>query len=173
MLVPVLVHVDLNNRNIMVKDGTVSGILDWEIHSSLPACLGATYPDFMRYDAAYHPKYGTETRLMPTKECWPSEDEAATLRNILREAAGLLSADFVRALEKGEILRQLLELVSCWGLWSFSRKWLLNLRFTRTPRPGPPLQPATDPDADPTLTPAPDMDDSEGHNRSTSAGVAE
>ncbi|KAF8508144.1 hypothetical protein BU17DRAFT_70908 [Hysterangium stoloniferum] len=30
MLVPVLVHVDLNNRNIMVKDGTVSGILDWE-----------------------------------------------------------------------------------------------------------------------------------------------
>ncbi|KAF8520575.1 kinase-like domain-containing protein [Hysterangium stoloniferum] len=113
MLVPVLVHVDMNNRNIMVKDATVSGILDWEIHSSLPACLGATYPDFMRYDATYHPKYGIQPRLMPTKECWPSEEEAATLRHVFREATGVLSSDFVRALEKGETLRQLLELVSC------------------------------------------------------------
>ncbi|KAF8493531.1 hypothetical protein BU17DRAFT_65323 [Hysterangium stoloniferum] len=113
MLVPVLVHVDMNNRNIMVKDATVSGILDWEIHSSLPACLGATYPDFMRYDATYHPKYGIQPRLMPTKECWPSEEEAATLRHVFREATGVLSSDFVRALDKGETLRQLLELVSC------------------------------------------------------------
>ncbi|KAF8511664.1 hypothetical protein BU17DRAFT_69544 [Hysterangium stoloniferum] len=29
MLVPVLVHMDLNNQNIMVKDSTVSGIVDW------------------------------------------------------------------------------------------------------------------------------------------------
>ncbi|KAF8500124.1 kinase-like domain-containing protein [Hysterangium stoloniferum] len=100
MLVPVLVYVDLNKRNIMVKDGTVSGILDWERCGLTPVPVSG-------------------------------------------------------------------------GLWSFSRKWLLNFRFTRTPRPGPPLQPATDPDADPTLTPAPDMDDSEGHNRSTSAGLAE
>jgi thiamine kinase-like enzyme len=33
MLVPVLVHLDLNNRNIMIKDATVSGIVDWEVCS--------------------------------------------------------------------------------------------------------------------------------------------
>ncbi|KAF8520600.1 kinase-like domain-containing protein [Hysterangium stoloniferum] len=113
MLVPVLVHMDLRSKNIMVKDATVSGIVDWEIHSSLPACLGATYPEFIRYDAIYDPKYEIQPRLMPTKECWPLEDEAATLRNVFREAASVLSSTFVRALDKGAILRQLLELVSC------------------------------------------------------------
>ena len=33
MLIPVLVHLDSNNRNIMIKDATVSGILDWEVRS--------------------------------------------------------------------------------------------------------------------------------------------
>ncbi|KAF8520647.1 kinase-like domain-containing protein [Hysterangium stoloniferum] len=87
MLVPVLVHMDLNNQNIMVKNATVSGIVDWEIHSSLPACLGARYPDFIRYDATYNPKYGLQPRLMPTKECLPLKDEAATLINVFREVS--------------------------------------------------------------------------------------
>jgi len=108
MLIPVLVHLDLNNRNIMIKDATVSGILDWEVHSSLPACLGAKYPDFIRYDGTNDPKYGIQPRLMPTRECWPPQDEADTLRDVFREAAGALSW----ALDKGEMLRQLLELVS-------------------------------------------------------------
>ncbi|KAF8500127.1 hypothetical protein BU17DRAFT_72122 [Hysterangium stoloniferum] len=85
MFVPVLVHMDLRSKNIMVKDATVSGIVDWEIHSSLPACLEATYPEFIHYDAAYNPKYGIQPRLMPTKECWPLEDHTATLRNVFRE----------------------------------------------------------------------------------------
>ncbi|KAF8509159.1 hypothetical protein BU17DRAFT_99150 [Hysterangium stoloniferum] len=89
MFVLVLVHMDLRSKNIMVKDATVSGIVDWEIHSSLPACLGATYPEFIRYDASYDPKYGIQPRLMPAKECWPLEDHAATLRNVFRKLAQL------------------------------------------------------------------------------------
>ncbi|KAF8508149.1 hypothetical protein BU17DRAFT_100003 [Hysterangium stoloniferum] len=138
MFVPVLVHMDLRSKNIMVKDATLSGIVDWEIHSSLPGCLGATYPEFIRYDAAYDPKYGIQPRLMPTKECWPLEDQAATLRNVFREAAGALSSDFVRALDTGEILRQLLELVSCStssteGMQAFFR-WEQEMTQRRAPK---------------------------------------
>ena len=63
------------------------GLMRTQVHSSLPACLGAKYPDFIRYDGTYDPKYGIQSRLMPTRECWPPQDEADTLRDVFREVS--------------------------------------------------------------------------------------
>lgn len=41
MLRPVLVHYDFNNRNILVKDSKVSGILDWQVSE---LCLQSLTP---------------------------------------------------------------------------------------------------------------------------------
>ncbi|KAF8517237.1 kinase-like domain-containing protein [Gautieria morchelliformis] len=80
MLRPVLFHNDLDVRNVMANDGIVSGIIDWEYHAALPACLAAVYPKFMRFDGIFDPKYDIERRIMPTKESWATASEAGPLR---------------------------------------------------------------------------------------------
>ncbi|RDB19662.1 hypothetical protein Hypma_013329 [Hypsizygus marmoreus] len=115
LLQPILVHNDLDVRNIMVKDGTVSAVIDWEMHAVLPAYLAASYPPFIRYDGIYDPKYDIVNRKMPTRESWATIDEGPALRAAFREAAGKLSSDFIRALDRGDKLRQLLEFVSFLG----------------------------------------------------------
>ncbi|RDB25759.1 hypothetical protein Hypma_006251 [Hypsizygus marmoreus] len=111
LLQPVLFHRDLDVRNVMVKDAKVSAVIDWEVHSVLPACLAAEYPRFIRFDGYYDLKYALINRKVPTKESWVSVDEAPALKAAFRQAAQHLSNDFLRALDRGEALRQLLEFV--------------------------------------------------------------
>ncbi|KAF8527242.1 hypothetical protein JB92DRAFT_3139934 [Gautieria morchelliformis] len=97
------------DENVMVNDGIVSGIIDWEYHAALPACLAAVYLEFMRFDGIFDPKYNIEKRIMPTKKSWATASEAGPLRSAFREAAGRVSMDYMRSLDLGKDLRRLLE----------------------------------------------------------------
>src|ERR1700722_8592054 len=58
-----LTHLDLNMSNIVVTYSSkttlpvISGILDWEFHGILPRDLAASYPDWLRYDGYYDPRF--------------------------------------------------------------------------------------------------------------------
>ncbi|RDB19687.1 Altered inheritance of mitochondria protein 9, mitochondrial [Hypsizygus marmoreus] len=111
LLQPVLVHLDLDFANVMVKDAAVSAIIDWEIHAALPACLAVGYPPFIRYDGMYDPKYDIIDRDYPLIGSCATVDEAPILKAAFRQTAERLSNDFIWALDRGEVLRQLLDFV--------------------------------------------------------------
>lgn len=47
----VLTHDDLHPTNILVgDDGALTGVIDWECQSVLPAVLAVTYPPFLQYE---------------------------------------------------------------------------------------------------------------------------
>ena len=81
----VLSHDDLNETNVLVdSDGDVTGIIDWEYHSTRPVVLAAEYPRFLRYDGIYDPRF----TLQPDQRWWiVSPDDAMKLRGIYAEVS--------------------------------------------------------------------------------------
>ena len=82
----VLVHDDLNETNILVDaHGEVTGIIDWEFHSLLPAVLAAQYPRWIRYDGAYNPQIPSDGK---TEKYWlASPEDSARLRGAFAEVS--------------------------------------------------------------------------------------
>lgn len=78
-----LFHPDLRMPNVFVEsapDGEiqVSGIIDWDLHTFLPAPLAADYPIWLRFDGFYDPKFNP--RGGKTETWW--EDEHDTIRKL-------------------------------------------------------------------------------------------
>ena len=62
----VLVHRDLNETNILVdKDGSVTGVIDWEYQALHPAVLAASYPPWLSYDGCDDPRF-----VIPEETVW-------------------------------------------------------------------------------------------------------
>ena len=54
----VLVHRDLNDMNILVgKNGSITGVVDWEYQVLHPAVLAAGYPPWLSYDGCNDPRF--------------------------------------------------------------------------------------------------------------------
>lgn len=70
-----LIHPDMRMPNVFVRgssnDVEVTSIIDWDLHTFLPAALAAEYPMWLRFHGFYNPKYnprGGQT------EYWWEED---------------------------------------------------------------------------------------------------
>ena len=62
----VLVHRDLNEANILVnKDGSVTGVIDWEYQALHPAVLAASYPPWLSYNGCDDPRFS-----IPEQRFW-------------------------------------------------------------------------------------------------------
>ncbi|KAG9122681.1 hypothetical protein FRC07_000820 [Ceratobasidium sp. 392] len=54
----VLAHLDAEPRNwLTLADGTITGLIDWELHAILPAVFAIDYPIWIRYDANLDPRF--------------------------------------------------------------------------------------------------------------------
>ncbi|KAJ6494055.1 hypothetical protein C8R47DRAFT_1069994 [Mycena vitilis] len=122
-----LVHSDANADNMLMHDGVISGLIDWEKSAALPTYLAARYPPFLRSDGIWDPRYAARSQAMyryPSE--WPvTEEERKHLRAVFQElpqSAGKLNIEFTRALEQGETLRQLVEWVE-FSAWSGQTTW--------------------------------------------------
>lgn len=80
----VLTHLDPEPRNWMVlDDGTVTGLIDWEFHANLPAVFAIDYPYWIRYDANLDPLFAdTEPKqegeaMSPLCHYWEEAPEVA------------------------------------------------------------------------------------------------
>ncbi len=81
----ILSHEDLNETNVLVNsDGDVTGIIDWEYHSTRPVVLAAQYPYYLRYDGVCDPRFA----LGEGERWWVcSPEDAAKLRAIYAEVS--------------------------------------------------------------------------------------
>lgn len=78
----VLAHDGLGDMNLMVdSSGNITGILDWWMHSTLPAILAADYPPWLRYDGINDPRFAS-----PRKLWLETPEESARLRRIYQDA---------------------------------------------------------------------------------------
>ncbi|TFK85291.1 kinase-like protein [Polyporus arcularius HHB13444] len=103
----VLRHDDLRPSNILVDGNRVSGVVDWEFHSTVPVVLAATTPSWIRYDGIYDPRFeGEGERLLQT---WylASPEDAAKLRAVYSETVKAMSEEYWRVLVDGQVLQQL------------------------------------------------------------------
>ena len=97
----VLVHDDLNETNILVDaHGEVTGIIDWEFHSLLPAVLAAQYPRWIRYDSIYDPRTTSDGKM--EKYLLASPEDAARLRGAFAQVCiNLLCRSYSTSLTNG------------------------------------------------------------------------
>jgi hypothetical protein len=75
----VLVHNDLNERNILVDEGgCITGVIDWEYQTLQPAILAADYPPWLSYDGSCDPRFAD-----PKQTFWlDSPKESKRLRDL-------------------------------------------------------------------------------------------
>ncbi len=80
----VLRHDDLRDTNVLLDGSRISGIVDWEYHSTIPVVLAAQPPCWIRYDGIYDPRF-TDTAL----ETWwlASPEDASRLRAVYPEVS--------------------------------------------------------------------------------------
>ncbi|KAF5350164.1 hypothetical protein D9756_009105 [Leucocoprinus leucothites] len=59
---PALRHEDLRAANVLLdqQTGSVTGIIDWEYHSIVPAVLAAEYPPWLSYTGPNDPRFGSD-----------------------------------------------------------------------------------------------------------------
>ncbi|TFK86473.1 kinase-like protein [Polyporus arcularius HHB13444] len=99
----VLSHGDLHGANVLIDHaGRISGLVDWEFHSTRPLVLEAQYPAWIQYDGAYDPRFAQEGMWW-----FCSPEDAAKLRVVYAEAIKTKDEDYWRALTGGELLRQI------------------------------------------------------------------
>lgn len=68
----VLSHDDLRETNVLVDEqGHLTGIVDWEFHSTKPIVLAARYPVWVQYSGIHDPRFANEYA------CWVSSPEDA------------------------------------------------------------------------------------------------
>ncbi|RDX51309.1 hypothetical protein OH76DRAFT_323385 [Lentinus brumalis] len=101
----VLRHDDLRPSNVLVDGNRVSGVVDWEFHSTVPVVLAATMPSWIRYDGIYDPRFEGKDVL----QTWylASPEEAAKLRVVYSETVKAMSEEYWRILVDGQLLQQL------------------------------------------------------------------
>ena len=78
-----LMHDDLSPMNVLMDaEGNVTGVLDWEYQSIMPAVLAVEYPTCIRYDGMHDPKY---TKNL--EETWwlVGPEDSAKLREVYAE----------------------------------------------------------------------------------------
>ena len=75
----VLVHRDLNDMNILIdKNGSITGVVDWEYQVLHPAILAASYPPWLSYDGCDDPLFAD-----PKHTFWlESPKESKRLRDL-------------------------------------------------------------------------------------------
>ncbi|KAJ6591679.1 kinase-like domain-containing protein [Mycena vulgaris] len=119
-----LIHSDPNADNILIHDGVVSGLIDWETSAALPAYLAARYPPFLRSDGIWDPCFQPQDHKMyHHPQEWPTTNqEFEHLRSIFRETMSKIRPEFFEALEKGEKLRQLFEWLE-FSTWAGPTTW--------------------------------------------------
>ncbi|KAJ7707515.1 hypothetical protein B0H17DRAFT_1032943 [Mycena rosella] len=119
-----LVRSDTNADNILIYDGVISGLIDWERSAALPAYLAARYSRFLRSDGIWDPRFESRDRKMNRyPEEWPTtEQEFENFREIFRNAVSKLSPEYSEALHKGGKLRQLFEWLE-FASWSGQTTW--------------------------------------------------
>lgn len=77
----VLARDGLGDLNFMVDSiGKITGVLDWWMHSTLPAILAADYPPWLRYDGINDPRFAT-----PRKSWLGTPEESKKLRVLYQE----------------------------------------------------------------------------------------
>ncbi|KDQ56892.1 hypothetical protein JAAARDRAFT_207922 [Jaapia argillacea MUCL 33604] len=94
----ILSHDDLNEANILLDDqGRITSVLDWELHSTLPAVIGVAEPLWISYDDVHDPRFA------PPGTLWlGSAEECARLRRLYEE---FLEARSSAVLREGQTLR--------------------------------------------------------------------
>ncbi|RDX51276.1 hypothetical protein OH76DRAFT_1481564 [Lentinus brumalis] len=102
----VLRHDDLRDTNVLLDGSRISGVVDWEYHSTIPVVLAAQPPCWIRYDGIYDPRF-TDTAL----ETWwlASPEDASRLRAVYSETVKALNEDYWRVMAEGELLQQIEE----------------------------------------------------------------
>ena len=79
----VLSHDDMHAGNILIDDaGHISGLVDWEFHSTKPIVLAVDYPSWIVYDGMSDPRFAQEGTWWLV-----SPEEADKLRTSYAEAS--------------------------------------------------------------------------------------
>ncbi|KAM5530931.1 hypothetical protein V8D89_015376 [Ganoderma adspersum] len=79
----VLSHDDLNETNILVgSDGDLTGIIDWEYHSTRPVVLAAEYPRYLRYDGIHDPRFALDVVKAQNEDYWRALVDGELLRQV-------------------------------------------------------------------------------------------
>ena len=84
----VLSHSDLNEMNILVdKNGSITGVVDWEYQVLHPAVLAASYPPWLSYDGPKDPRFVNPEEFW-LEEFWlDSPEESSRLRDLYLEVS--------------------------------------------------------------------------------------
>ena len=84
----VIRHDDLQPTNVLVNGNRVSGIIDWEYHSTIPVVLAAKPPSWIRYDGVNDPRFVRNDSM----ETWwlVSPEDAAKLRTVYSEVSATM-----------------------------------------------------------------------------------
>ena len=78
-------HDDLDPTNVLVDGNRVSGVVDWEYHSTLPVVLAAKFPCWIRCDGVYNSRYRPDANL---ETRWiTSREDANKLRAVYGEVS--------------------------------------------------------------------------------------
>ncbi len=114
----VLTHDDLHPTNILVSDsGALTGVIDWEYQSVLPAVLAVTYPPFLQnglYDDdtnvfwSASPEDAAELRKLFAHVSFPNAAPCTTSERRLQTVKSL-DRECWDALIDGGVLRQAVE----------------------------------------------------------------
>ncbi|KAI0808352.1 hypothetical protein C8Q74DRAFT_131080 [Fomes fomentarius] len=101
----VLSHDDLRETNVLVDEqGHLTGIVDWEFHSTKPIVLAARYPVWIQYSGIHDPRFANEYA------CWVSSpDDAARLKALYSQVIKERDEEYWHALVDGEVLRHIEE----------------------------------------------------------------
>ncbi|KAI8972399.1 kinase-like domain-containing protein [Trametes punicea] len=122
-------HDDLSPMNILMDtEGNVTGLVDWEFQSIVPAVLAVEYPQCIRYDGLYDPAFNNS----PGQETWwhVSPENSVKLRQIYAEAIRAQNDDCWAALVHGELLRQIVEWLISSTNYCMMDQWL-NIALAR------------------------------------------
>ncbi|KAI0695053.1 hypothetical protein C8T65DRAFT_833279 [Cerioporus squamosus] len=102
----VLRHDDLSDANVLVDGNRISGLVDWEYHSTVPIVLAAQPPRWIRYDGTYDPRFNG--KVMET--LWlVSPEEASRLRTVYSETVKASNEEYWHVMADGQLLQQIEE----------------------------------------------------------------
>ncbi|KAI0672593.1 hypothetical protein C8Q78DRAFT_990976 [Trametes maxima] len=123
----VLMHDDPTPMNFLMDatSGRLTGVVDWEYQSVLPAVLAVGYPFCIRYDGARGPEYPPPSSSQGLKQHWcVSPEDAETLRTVYSEHVRAKDRECWEALVEGERFRQLVEWLQENGPYPAMEHWM-------------------------------------------------
>ncbi|KAI9069802.1 kinase-like protein [Trametes sanguinea] len=120
----VLHHGDPSPMNVLMDgEGNVTGVIDWEYQAVLPAVLAVEYPQYIRYDGKWDPRFPHKAA---TVESWwlSSAEDSVRLREVYAEAIKTKDGECWDALVHGERLRQITEWLTIGKGYQAMEAWL-------------------------------------------------